>query len=133
MKTTNYRDTFIAVAADCTVDRGTIPEKRGTIAALQYALLADAPYAMTSDDLLFEVHARRAELAEADRDTAREALFAKPQACLRASPLAKSFGWGIHHDAEGRIAIHGRETEAYRELQRDERLHQTAAMRSKRG
>lgn len=132
MKTTNYRDTFIAVAGDCAVDSGTIPEKRGTIAALQYALVADKPYVMTSDDLLFEVHAHRAELAEADRPAAREGFFAKPQACLRASPLAKSFGWGIHHDGEGRIAIHGRETETYRQLQRDERLHQTAAMRSKR-
>lgn len=132
MKTTNYRDTFIAVAADCGVENGTAPEKQGTIAALQYALLTDAPYAMTSDDLLFEVHARRAGLSEADRAAARAALFSKPQACLRASPLAKSFGWGIHHDGEGRIAIHGRDTEAYRALQRDERLHQTAAMRSKR-
>lgn len=133
MKTTNYPDTFIAVAADCPVDRGTVPEKQGTIAGLQYALLADTPYTMTSDDLLFEVHARRAGLSDADRAAAREALFAKPQACLRASPLGKTFGWGIHHDAEGRIAIHGCETEAYRELRGDEGLHQTAAMRSKRG
>ncbi|WP_298711512.1 DUF6157 family protein [Micrococcus sp. 2A] len=35
----------------------------------------------------------------------REAFFAKSQACLRASPLGKRHGWGLHHDAEGRVAL----------------------------
>lgn len=132
MNTTNYRDTFIAVAADCPADSGTIPGKPGSVAAIQHALIIDRPYALTSDELLFEVHAQRAGVAEADREAARAAFFARPQPCLRASPLAKTHGWGVHHDADGRIAIVGRETDGYQALKQDGRLHQTAAMRNKR-
>lgn len=38
------------------------------------------------------------------------------QACLRASPLVKQFGWGLHHDEAGRVAAYGVETEEYRKL-----------------
>ena len=62
----------------------------------------------------------------------REAFFAKPQACLRASPLVKQFGWGIHHDAEGRVALLAIESEAYRTLLDDPAVRKTPGMRSKR-
>lgn len=132
MKTTNYADTFIAVAADCPVARGETPAKPGTIAALQLELLQANPYALTSDDLLFEVHARRTGITDADRAAARAAYFAKPQACLRASPLVKKHGWGLHHDAHGQVAAFGVETDAYRELAARADLKQVVGMRSRR-
>lgn len=132
MNTTNYADTFIAVAADCPVTRGETPAKAGSIAALQLELLQAQPYALTSDDLLFEVHARRVGIADADRASARVTFFAKSQACLRASPLVKTHGWGLHHDAEGRVAAYGVETETYRELAGRADLKQVAGMRSRR-
>ena len=52
----------------------------------------------------------------ADRDEARAAFFARPKACLRASPLVKQYGWGLHHDAHGRVAAYGVETAAYRKF-----------------
>ena len=132
MKTTNYSDTFIAVAADCPAARGQTPAKPGTIAALQLELLQANPYALTSDDLLFEVHARRTGIDDSDRAAARAAYFARPQACLRASPLVKAHGWGLHHDAGGRVAAFGVETDAYRELAQRADLKQVAGMRSRR-
>lgn len=114
-------DTFVVVAPDCPAAVGTAPKSRGpnpTVAAVQHELLTTAPYTMTLEDLIFATHVRREGLstreAEARAEEIREALFARPHPCMRASPLPKRFGWGVHHDAEGRIAIHGVETEAYR-------------------
>jgi hypothetical protein len=125
MHSTNYRDTLITVSTDCPVPGGTIPEKPGTIATVQHALLA-TPYAMTSDDLLHETHrARGGEMR-------REDFFAKPQACLRTSPLVKQFGWGIHHDAEGRIALVDPQSDTYARLLDNPAVKKTPGMRSKR-
>lgn len=132
MKTTNYVDSFIAVSPDCPATAGEAPAKPGTVAALQLELLQAQPYGLTSDDLLFEVHARRHGIADADRPAARAALFGKPQACLRASPLVKKHGWGLHHDAQERVAAFGVETDAYRELAARKDLKQVTGMRSAR-
>ena len=124
--TTNDRDMLVTVSADCPVEAGTVPEKPDTIAGIQHRLLAQAPYAMTSDDLLFETHRAR---GGAD---SREAFFARPHACLRASPLVKRFGWGVHHDGEGRIALAAMESAEYRRLAEDVRVKKTPGMRSRR-
>ncbi|NIJ22322.1 hypothetical protein FHS95_004037 [Sphingomonas naasensis] len=125
MHSTNYRDTLITVSADCPVPGGTIPEKPGTIATVQHGLLA-TPYAMTSDDLLYATHRARGG------GKRREEFFATPQACLRASPLVKQFGWGIHHDGEGRIALLDSQGADYRRLLDDASVKKTPGMRSKR-
>ena len=130
--TTNYTDTFITASCDSKAAAGMVPTKRGSIAELQYRLLAERPYALTSDDLLFEVHGIRNGITEADRASERAAFFAKPKACLRASPLVKQFGWGLHHDAEGKVAAWGAETEDYRRLAVDETLKRVHGMRTSR-
>ena len=35
---------------------------------------------------------------------------------MRASPLPKRYGWGVHYDHEGRIAIHAVESATYEHL-----------------
>lgn len=133
MKTTNYQDTLITVSADSPVAVGTVPDKPDTVAGVQHRLLAETPYRMTSDDLLFEAHVARRGVPAGERDAARAALFAKPQACLRASPLVKQFGWGVHHDHDGRIALVAQESAAYRRLLDDPTVKKVPGMRSKRG
>lgn len=125
MHTTNSRDTLITPSPDCPVSGGTIPEKPGTVAAIQHALLAEL-YALTSDDLLYETHRARGG------DNSRDEFFAKPQACLRVSPLVKQFGWAVHHDGEGRIALLDPRGDAYRRLLDDPGVKKTPGMRSKR-
>ncbi|WCL53718.1 DUF6157 family protein [Gimibacter soli] len=129
---TNYYQSFITCSADCPAREGEIPAKPGTIAALQYDLLANGPYTITSDDLLFEVHAIRNGIAASDRDAEKAAFFSKPKACLRASPLVKQFGWGLHHDEEGRIALVGLGTETYKDLTSRADIKTVPGMRSKR-
>jgi hypothetical protein len=129
---TNYFNTFIAASADCKAVNGTEPAKADTIAGRQYRLIADHPYGHTSDDVLFEVFSLRNAVPEDGKVAAREAFFARSQACLRASPLVKQFGWGIHHDANGKVALYGVETEAYRGFLKDKRLTIVHGMRSSR-
>lgn len=134
MKTTNYFNTFIAVAEDCPVGEAEIPQqKKGehTVASLEYELISREPYAHTSDDVLYNVYLNKCKTAGTAPDS-RTDFFAKDMACLRASPLGKRYGWGIHSDAEGKIAIYAVGTPEYDQQINDAATAQTKAMRSKR-
>lgn len=109
-----------------------VSAKGPTVASLQHGLIAARPYELTSDDVLFEVYAIREGVLDKERAEARTGFFAKSQACLRSSPLGKRYGWGIHHDADGKVALVPVESERYQELAADTSLTQTRAMRSKR-
>jgi hypothetical protein len=129
MHTTNYVDTLILVAPDSAATRSVVPAKPGSIAAMQYEMLVSRPYELTSDDLLFAVYAARQGVKPAKAP--RDAFFSKPQACLRTSPLAKTHGFGLHHDAQGRVALVPMESVRYAELTHDAGTKTVAAMRSK--
>jgi Family of unknown function (DUF6157) len=128
--TTNYVNTLITPSTDCKSKHGEAPAKEGSIATLQYALLRDHPYAKTSDDVLFEVHAQRKKVAPENYRQERETFFSKPQACLRASPLVKTYGWGIHHDENGKVALVSADTKTYAELVSNKLVKVVPGMRS---
>lgn len=133
MHTTNYFNTFIEIAEDCPTSAAEVPPQKGeakSVANLQFELIEQHPYQYTSDEVIFGIHALRNGLANNEAEKA--AFFSKGQACLRASPLAKRYAWGIHHDAEGRVAIYPAESEEYQRLATDPNLKHTKAMRSKR-
>lgn len=133
--TTNYNNTFIAVADDCAATKGEIPtEKAGnkTIAGLQFDMISKHPYQFTSDDVLFSVYAKRKELTEDELKEARKEFFSKAQACLRASALGKRYGWGLHHNSEGKIALYDRSTPAYQDFLTQAGIKVVKAMQSKR-
>ncbi len=133
--TTNYSNTFIQVADDCKAVRGEVPPSKGeskSIAQLQFELLYGNPYQYTSDEVLFQVFACKKEIVKHDLDDAREQFFSKGQPCFRASPLTKQYGWGVHSDAAGKIAIYGCETAEYKRFSEDASLKVIRAMKSKR-
>jgi len=132
MHSTNYFSTLILASPDCKASAATVPSKEGTIAAIQHEILSSAPYQMSSDDLLCAVEARRKGIARGGLSAFRKAFFSKPQACLRASPLVRSYGWGIHHDTNGKIALLGRETKEYAAMIEDAAITKVAGMRSRR-
>ena len=117
-------NTFVLVAPDCPAAAGTVPSSRRpagpSVAAIQHELLTARPYSYTLEGLMVATHARRLGLSAAEaeaRDGAiRAELFARPYPCMRASALAKRHGWGVHHDAEGRMALVGVESAEYRRL-----------------
>jgi hypothetical protein len=133
----SYRNTFIAVSADCKGQGEVPPHKEGklTAAEIQLELLARHPYRYTHDEALFESSTLMRENPDASperKEELRAQFFAKPQACLRASALPKRYGWGLHFDAEGKGAAYPLDSEEYRRLASDLEVVQTRGMRSKR-
>lgn len=131
--TTNYSDTFIVIAEDCPATIGETPPTKAeakSVAKIQYDLVSKNPYKYTSDDVLFQVYADRNDLSKREFKEAREKFFSKGQPCFRASPLTKRYGWGVHSDKDGRIAIYGCETAAYKTFSKDKNLKIVKAMRS---
>lgn len=125
--TTNYVNTFIEVAEDCKAIAAEAPPERvpKTAARTEYEMLVSSPYQYTSDDVLYESGGRR-------RGICREDFFSKGQPCLRSSALTKRYGWGIHSDKDGKIAIYAVESAEYKRLAEDAGIKHVKAMRSGR-
>lgn len=135
MHSTNYHDVFIEVAEDSTADRGIEPPERKsgkTVANLEYDIISQNPYKYTSDDVKFDVHSIRNKISESASKKAKEEYFSKGQPCFRASPLTKSYGWGVHNNPEGRIAIFSVDSKEYKQFLKNKSIGKIKAMRSKR-
>jgi len=133
MTTTNYINTFIAVAEDCPVNTAEVPTKKGekpTVATLQYDMISKHPYKYDSDAVIFNVYAEKNDLTKMEMPAEKEKFFSKGQACLRASPLTKRYGWGVHSNEKGKVAIYAVESEEYAKLSKDKNLQHVKAMRS---
>jgi len=115
MDSVDYVNTFITVAPDSAADAGSAPpaKESPTVAERMHAMIVDAPYVHTSGDVIFTVWADRRDIPEAERPASRAEFFSKGQACLRSSDLGKRYGWGVHSDAEGRVAIYGIDSPEY--------------------
>ncbi len=131
--TTNYFNTFIQIADDCPISNGAIPPSKGenkTVANIQFDMVSKNPYKFTSDDILFQVFADKNDLTESEYKDAREQFFSKGQPCFRASPLTKRYGWGVHYDKEGKMAIYGADSSEYEQFSNDKTLKIIKAMKS---
>lgn len=109
MSGVDYFNTFIAVAPDSTAPGGIVPPggpQSGSVAARTWRMIADSPYEYTSSDVIFSVFADRAHIPPEDRAAAREAYFSVGRACLRSSDLGKKYGWGVHANTAGRLALY---------------------------
>lgn len=81
---------------------------------------------MTSDELLLAVDRARFGQVNADQWTR------KPWACLRASPLVKAHGYGLHHDDDERVAQVPLNSDGYRRLLADPAIGKKPGMRHAR-
>ncbi len=135
----NYINTFIAVSPDTKAKVGSVPIARGgkrSIAQIEHELIANHPYEFTQEEVQFSVYIERAGITTAQLDAKRRELwsdfFSRPMACMRTSPLARSYGWGLHFDRDGKVALIPMESPKYRKLSGSRSIEQTRAMRSKR-
>lgn len=120
MHTTNYLNTLITVSPDTKTAAATPPPTgKASVAERQFAMMHGHDYELTSDDVVFGVYADRADIAGDAREAARDQFFSQGQPCLRTSPLAKSYGWGIHSDAAGRVALVPLGSSSYEALMND--------------
>lgn len=133
--TTNYENTLIEVADDCPAAGGEIPPMKSdakTVAVIEYEMISKNPYKFTSDDVLFQVFAERKDLTESELEEARKQFFSRGQACMRASPLTKRYGWGVHSDNDGKIALYACDSPEYKKFISDGETKTVKAMKSKR-
>ncbi len=132
--TTNYKNTFIEIAEDCPVSSGQIPptKRNPTLANIQYEMVAENPYHFTSDEVMFECFAQKNDITENERAKGRKDFFSKGQACFRSSALAKRYGFGVHHNEEGKVAIYPAGSEEYERLVNDDSVAKVKAMRNKK-
>jgi hypothetical protein len=135
LHTTNYTNTFIEIAEDCPALQSEIPPAKGenkTVANIHFEMISKHPYQYTSDDVVFQAYAEKNGLTKADMPLARKEFFSKGQPCLRCSPLTKRYGFGVHSNEEGKVALYGMETKEYKKFLADAKLQKVKAMRSKR-
>jgi len=135
MKSTNYIDTFMEIAEDCPVETSEVPPVRDsgkTVANLEYELLSENPYQYSSDEVKFLVHTIRNNIPEKKFTEERKAYFSKSLACFRTSSLTKRYGWGLHYDSDGKMALVEFGSTAYKKFRRQKSLKQIRAHRSKR-
>ncbi len=138
--TASYIDTFIQIAPDSKATQAVVPVAKGDKKPqhlIQYELLTAAPYTYNHEELIFAVYVRHKGIDEAivadQHDELWDELFQKGHPCMRASALTKSYGWGAHYNAEGKIALYAVESPEYqRFLAPDSPTKVLNAMRSKR-
>ncbi len=133
--TTNYYNTFIEVAPDIKKDTSEIPpvkEGKQSIANIHYDMIRANPYTYTSDDVIFNTYVVKNDISNSELVSERERFFSKGQPCMRTSPLTKTYGWGVHCDAEGKLALIAMDSEEYEIYVHDGSLDHFKAMRSKK-
>lgn len=133
--TTNYQNTLITPADDTKAVNAVMPplkQDKQTIANLQFEMIYNEPYKYTSDEVLFEIYMLRKGAEHDPVAEERKAFFSKGQPCLRTSALAKQYGWGIHHNADGRVALVAMESDDFKELVDDPAVKKVKAMKTSR-
>ena len=132
----NYSDTLIEVADDCPVTEAQVPRARGakkTKALVEYELVVSRPYKYTEEDIAFDVYAVLHEIPKAIWLEELKQFLSKGHPHLRVSALPKRYGWGIHNNSEGKIALIAVESPLYKQLLNDPRITKIKAFRSTRG
>jgi hypothetical protein len=131
----NYYDTLIEVADDCPVTEAQEPRTRGakkTKALVEFQLLVNRPYKYTEEDIAFETYAVLHDVPKATWPAEREKFLSKGHPHLRVSALLKRYGWGVHNNRQGKIALIAVESPLYKQLLNDPRITKIKAFRSSR-
>ncbi|MCJ8008614.1 DUF6157 family protein [Lederbergia wuyishanensis] len=131
----SYKNTLITISEDSKVTSAKVPVAKNdkpTVASIEYDLIKNSPYKYTQDDIQFKTYLIKNQIEEINVDELREQFFSKPKACFRASPLVKNYGWGIHYDDEGKVAIYDVDSETYQQLLDQDEIMKVKGMRSKR-
>lgn len=97
---------LIMVAEDSVVDRAVVPGPKKTIPRITYEVLIENPYKYTEEDLRHEVHVVRRNKSGLKLGSYN----------IKRSLLLQKFGWGIHRNKQGKMALIPVESAKYQEL-----------------
>jgi Family of unknown function (DUF6157) len=131
----SYKNTLITISEDSKVTSAKVPViKNGkpTIAYIEHDLINNSPYEFTQEDVQYKTYLIKNQIEAKNEAELRERFFSKSKACFRASPLVKNYGWGIHYNDQGKIAIYDVNGEKYNQLLKQDDVTKLKGMRSKR-
>ncbi|MGM0890409.1 MAG: DUF6157 family protein [Bacillota bacterium] len=131
----SYKNTLITISEDSKVSSAKVPvikNEKPTIAYIEHDLINNNPYKFTQEDVQFKTYLIKNQMEEENAAELREQFFSKSKACFRASPLVKNYGWGIHYNNQGKIAIYDVNSEMYNQLLKQDDITKLKGMRSKR-
>ena len=118
-----FPEILITVADKCPANRGMEPttnRAEKTITMHQYDVLTEMPYQLTYKQLKEEVH--RTRWGKEFTDEQLETYM------MKRSGLCKIYGWGVHEDKNGKLALVGCETKEYRRLVKDLQVQKEKAL-----
>ncbi|WP_458354242.1 DUF6157 family protein [Peribacillus frigoritolerans] len=131
----SYKNTLITISEDSKVTSAKVPvikNEKPTIAYIEHDLINNNPYKFTQEDVQFKTYLIKNQMEAENAAELRERFFSKSKACFRASPLVKNYGWGIHYNNHGKIAIYDVNSEMYNQLLKQDDITKLKGMRSKR-
>lgn len=131
----SYKNTLITISEDSKVSSAKVPvikNEKPTIAYIEHDLINNNPYKFTQEDVQFKTYLIKNQMEAENAAELREQFFSKSKACLRASPLVENYGWGIHYNNQGKIAIYDVNSEMYNQLLKQDDITKLKGMRSKR-
>ncbi|MDM5286429.1 DUF6157 family protein [Peribacillus frigoritolerans] len=131
----SYKNTLITISEDSKVTSAKVPvikNEKPTIAYIEHDLINNNPYKFTQEDVQFKTYLIKNQMEAENAAQLREQFFSKSKACFRASPLVKNYGWGIHYNNQGKIAIYDVNSEMYNQLLKQDDITKLKGMRSKR-
>jgi len=129
----NYYNTLIEIAEDSPATKAEVPKPKGgkkTKPVIEYEMIANHPYKYTEEDIAFETYAVLHNIPKALWPKERQTFLSKGHPHLRVSALAKRYGWGIHNNAEGKVALIAVNSLKYKKLMKDPRTTKIKAFRS---
>ena len=129
----NYYNTLIEIAEDSPATKAEVPKPKGgkkTKPVIEYEMIANHPYKYTEEDIAFETYAVLHNIPKSVWPKERQTFLSKGHPHLRVSALAKRYGWGIHNNAEGKVALIAVNSLKYKKLMKDPRTTKIKAFRS---
>src|SRR4030042_5249731 len=103
------QEKLVKIAEDCPVVQAVEPPdgEKKTIPRVEYETLKENPYKFTEKEFFYEVNAIRRNKAGLKLENY----------LIRRSLLPRVYGWGIHINEQGKLALVAMESSRYRELQ----------------
>ena len=96
-------ENLILISEDAESRVSIIPPEGDTIARIAYEVLISNPYQFTEAEYHHEVHITRRNRPDLNISSYS----------IKRSPLLQKFGWGVHRDVNGRLALVPAESEEY--------------------
>jgi hypothetical protein len=101
---------IILVAEDCRVSKSEAPplgDRKKTIARIGYEVLIENPYFFSEQEFFKEIHFEQRKRYDLKIESYN----------IKRSELVKSYGWGVHRNKEGKLALVPMESTEYKKLQ----------------